>query len=81
MGTGGEPPAPPPGLLRPDDLATDKICYCMRVHEATLRRAIAAGARDLHTLAAWTRAGTGCGTCRIDLLELLRAAGGAEGER
>jgi beta-lactamase class C len=42
MGTGGEPPAPPPGLLRPDDLATDKICYCMRVHEATLRRAIAA---------------------------------------
>lgn len=64
----------------PDDPSQDgdgiKVCYCMRVHERTLRRAIAAGARDLQSLQDLTRAGTGCGTCRIDLLALLRECAG-----
>ncbi len=48
-----------------------RICYCMKVHKKTLLAAIAAGARTLSALQEHTRAGTGCGTCRIDLLQLL----------
>jgi nitrite reductase (NADH) large subunit len=43
----------------------------MKVHARTLLAAIAAGAHDLATLQQRTRAGTGCGTCRIDLLQIL----------
>lgn len=45
----------------------------MRVRERTLVDAIARGARTLEALQAETRAGMGCGTCRIDLLALLEA--------
>ena len=43
----------------------------MKVHEATLYRAIQAGARTAEALRDATRAGMGCGTCRIDLTKLL----------
>lgn len=49
------------------------VCFCMRVRQRTLVEAIARGAHTLEALQAATRAGTGCGTCRIDLLVLLRA--------
>ena len=47
----------------------------MKVHEKTLSRAIEAGARSVEKLRLATRAGTGCGTCRTDLEELLRQHG------
>lgn len=50
------------------------LCYCMHVTERTIAEAIANGARDLEVLMARTTAGRGCGTCRFDLLERLRAA-------
>jgi NAD(P)H-nitrite reductase large subunit len=43
----------------------------MRVRRSTLICAILGGAGTLEALQAATRAGMGCGTCRIDLLELL----------
>jgi NAD(P)H-nitrite reductase large subunit len=48
-----------------------RICFCMRVHEQELRTAIRAGADTVEKLRDTTRAGTGCGTCRIDLIALL----------
>ncbi|MEM7201426.1 MAG: (2Fe-2S)-binding protein [Planctomycetota bacterium] len=43
----------------------------MQVYRDTLIEAIRGGARTLRQLQEATRAGTGCGTCRIDLLDLL----------
>ena len=43
----------------------------MHVHEATIIQAIRDGARSVDALAAATRASTGCGTCRFDLLDLI----------
>ena len=57
-----------------EDEATELVCYCMKVRAGTLRRAIASGAVTLGALAERTRAGTGCGTCRSELLKLLREA-------
>jgi NAD(P)H-nitrite reductase large subunit len=56
---------------RAGDEASPRVCWCMRVHEATLVRAIRAGHDDLDAVARATRAGTGCGTCRSELLDLL----------
>lgn len=53
------------------------VCFCMRVRQSTLVEAIARGAHTLEALQAATRAGMGCGTCRIDLLALLEAADAA----
>ncbi len=61
--------------MEPGDEETPKVCYCMQVHEATLRRAIESGARSIRDLQDMTRAGTGCGTCRTDLQALLDEAG------
>ena len=47
------------------------VCYCMKITRSSLERAIQAGAQSLEQLMLQTRAGTGCGTCRMDLLELL----------
>lgn len=49
-----------------------QICNCMKVHEATLRAAIRAGATTVEALRWCTRANTGCGTCRPDLERLLQ---------
>ena len=64
------PAAPCPPAGDPDD---PRICFCMRVHRNALIAAIEAGADTLDALGNRTRAGTGCGTCRIDLLGLLEA--------
>lgn len=55
-----------------DDPNDPRVCFCWKVHRAELQRLIGEGARTLDELAAATRAGTGCGTCRSDLLRLLR---------
>lgn len=51
-----------------------RVCYCMRVSLRQIEAAIANGARTLAELQAVTRAGTGCGTCRFDLLDILARA-------
>ena len=58
---------------RDPDAETDdpRVCFCMKVPLSVLRRAIAEGARTVGELSERTGAGTGCGTCRFDLFELL----------
>lgn len=51
-----------------------RICFCMKVHAATLRAAIAAGARSVEDLRRMTHASAGCGTCRPDLEAMLARA-------
>ena len=63
---------------RPEDAATPRVCFCMHVHDATLRRAIRAGVRDVESLRNATGAATGCGTCRFDLVAILREEGVAD---
>jgi nitrite reductase (NADH) large subunit len=51
--------------------ADPEICNCHHVCESTLVKAIAAGCTSLPLLAAETRAGTGCGSCRGHLTNLI----------
>lgn len=46
------------------------VCVCQAVREAEVRQAVAAGARDVETLAEALGVCTGCGTCR-ELVEAL----------
>ena len=46
------------------------VCVCQAVREAEVRQAVAAGARDVETLAEALGVCTGCGTCR-GLVEAL----------
>jgi bacterioferritin-associated ferredoxin len=55
-----------------DDPDDPRVCFCWRVHRQRLRAAIERGAETLADLAEATRAGTGCGTCRVDLIAMLR---------
>lgn len=57
----------------PGDEESPKICFCMNVHRDTLVRSWRAGTRELHDLIQTTRAGSGCGTCRMDLIRLLES--------
>ncbi|HEX6243301.1 MAG TPA: FAD-dependent oxidoreductase [Polyangiales bacterium] len=49
-----------------------QICSCHKVSEGTLVLCIQAGADTVEALGQQTRAGTGCGSCRGDLAELMR---------
>ena len=51
--------------------ADPEICNCHHVTEATLVGAIRDGCTTLPQLAAATKAGTGCGSCRGDLARLI----------
>lgn len=53
--------------------ADPEVCNCHRVGESTLVAAIRAGRTNLAQLAASTRAGTGCGSCRGQLARLIAA--------
>ncbi len=68
-GHGKREPGPTENAAADDE--DPRICFCMHVHTRALVEAISAGAVTLAALAEQTRAGTGCGTCRIDLLELI----------
>ena len=54
-----------------DDPQNPRVCFCWKVHRCELQRLVREGARSLDDLAAATRAGTGCGTCRSELLQIL----------
>lgn len=47
------------------------ICNCNKVTESRLREAIEGGAGSVEELGACTLAGTGCGSCKSDLKQLL----------
>jgi assimilatory nitrate reductase catalytic subunit len=49
------------------------ICACYSVSESTITKAIKGGAASVEDIGAKTRAGTNCGSCRIELRGLLRA--------
>ena len=48
-----------------------QICNCNAVAESTIVAAIEGGACDVNQIGQCTRAGTGCGSCRGELLRLL----------
>ena len=48
------------------------VCNCNKVTEQSLCEAIAAGADSTEALGDATRAGTGCGSCKGDLKQLLQ---------
>jgi nitrite reductase (NADH) large subunit len=54
--------------------ADPEICNCHHVSESELARAIADGCTTLPQLSAATRAGTGCGSCRGQLANLILKA-------
>jgi nitrite reductase (NADH) large subunit len=47
------------------------VCNCHKVSEGVLREAIAAGADSTPALGEATRAGTGCGSCKGELAQLI----------
>ncbi len=67
-----KPSSPSETSPRDSDPEDPLVCYCMKIPRSSLVTAIAAGSSDLKGLMAATRAGTGCGTCRMDLISLLR---------
>ena len=85
---GGELPADRSVLLRldaadagalptGDPLAPDAtVCWCNGVTAGTIAQAAADGATTVEAIGACTRAGTGCGTCRGRIQEVLASAGG-----
>jgi nitrite reductase (NADH) large subunit len=48
------------------------VCNCHKVTEETLVQTIAQGAGSVDELCAQTRAGTGCGSCRSELSQLVQ---------
>ena len=47
------------------------VCICARVREREVRTAIRCGARTEETVAEACGAGTGCGTCRDRICDLI----------
>jgi nitrite reductase (NADH) large subunit len=48
------------------------VCNCHKVSEEAVKQAIAEGAASVEALAEHTRAGTGCGSCRSELAQLVQ---------
>ncbi len=48
-----------------------QVCNCHKVSSTRLREAIEAGATSVEALGAATRAGTGCGSCKSELTQLI----------
>jgi assimilatory nitrate reductase electron transfer subunit len=88
---GGELPADRSVLLRldaddagapstSDPLAPDAtVCWCNGVTVGAITAAADEGAATVDEVGACTRAGTGCGTCRGRIQEVLQAAGAGAG--
>ncbi len=60
-------PRDEPGAHAADEL----VCYCMEVRESVLRDAVRAGAGTIEELSERTGAGTVCGSCVPELMELV----------
>ncbi len=50
------------------------VCACNSVGARRIAAAAEAGARDVQAIGAATGAGTGCGSCRPEIIRLLKAA-------
>ncbi|HVS70461.1 MAG TPA: molybdopterin-dependent oxidoreductase [Phycisphaerae bacterium] len=65
-------------LLRPAAGASDSqgpiVCSCHGVGAETIREAAAVHQCDLAKVCSATKAGTGCGSCKPEIVELLKAA-------
>jgi len=62
----------PGASLAGADARTNRIvCNCHKVSEGRLREAIQAGATTMEALCEATRAGTGCGSCRTELAQMV----------
>jgi nitrite reductase (NADH) large subunit len=71
------PAAGAPGAASAAELPGDvQICNCNGVSKARLVEAVKDGCRSLKTLCDATRAGTGCGSCKPQVQEVLQAAAG-----
>lgn len=55
----------------PNSACDREVCNCHRVKESTICEAVRAGCTSLPQLAAQTKAGTGCGSCRGVLADLI----------
>jgi len=61
-----------PGTVFGGEAVSDRVvCNCNKVTEGGLREAIACGATSVEALALATRAGTGCGSCKTELSQIL----------
>ncbi len=70
----GGPPAQVSAAELPDDV---QICNCNGVTKGDIKACVAAGERTLRGVAAKTRAGSGCGSCKAQVLDIVEwAAGG-----
>jgi nitrite reductase (NADH) large subunit len=56
----------------PAACADRTVCNCNGVPESRIRDAIAAGASSVEELSLATRAGTGCGSCKTELAQILK---------
>ena len=63
--------APAASDLIPD---TAQICNCNAVSKAQIIESVLAGARSLSAVCAATRAGTGCGSCKPEVQEIIELA-------
>lgn len=52
------------------------LCSCFAVRRATISEAFTSGARDVDAIAALTKAGTNCGSCRPEIKALLATMAG-----
>jgi len=58
--------------LRGGGASVDRlVCNCHKVTEGVLAEAIGAGANSVADLGLVTKAGTGCGSCRTELAQLI----------
>lgn len=62
--------------VRPGGSTADRtVCNCHKVSETVLREAIGNGADSVEALGAATKAGTGCGSCKTELAQLVSKHG------
>ena len=69
---GGPPEEVSIGEL-PDDA---QVCNCNGVSKGDIRACVAAGKRTLREVAAQTRAGSGCGSCKSQVIDIVEWASG-----
>jgi assimilatory nitrate reductase electron transfer subunit len=50
------------------------VCHCNGVSKGEIAACMAAGARTLRDVATETRATTGCGSCKADVLQVIAGA-------
>jgi nitrite reductase (NADH) large subunit len=59
------------GISVAEPQADELVCLCNSVSKGDIAACVAAGAETLADVAARTRATTGCGSCKADVLQLV----------